>query len=106
MEKTEKLFYSIGEVSDMLGVNQSAIRYYIKEFHLKVDRNSKGNHIFREKDIEKLKEIITLTKEHGYTLSGAKEQLKSKNKKEFNKEELKSKLLEIKSKLEQIKREL
>jgi DNA-binding transcriptional MerR regulator len=109
MEKTEKLFYSIGEVSEMLELNPSAIRYYIKEFHLKVERNKKGNLMFRQKDIDKIKQILVLTKESGYTLSGAKEQLKSKKNKSLSKEEiqnLKSKLMEIRNKLEQIKKSL
>lgn len=109
MEKTEKLFYSIGEVSEMLDLNPSAIRYYIKEFHLKVDRNKKGNLMFRQKDIDKIKQILVLTKESGYTLSDAKEKLKSKKDKGLTAEEiqnLKNKLLEIRNKLEQLKKDL
>lgn len=107
MEKTEKLFYSMGEVSEMLELNPSAIRYYIKEFNLKIDRNKKGNLIFRQKDIDKIKQILVLTKESGYTLSGAKEKLKSKIDKGLSPDEaltLKNKLREIRKKLEQIKR--
>jgi len=109
MEKTEKLFYSIGEVSEMLELNPSAIRYYIKEFNLKIDRNKKGNMMFRQKDIDKIKQILVLTKESGYTLSGAKEKLKSKKEKGMTTEEIQSlkiKLMEIRNKLEQLKKEL
>lgn len=109
MEKTEKLFYSIGEVSEMLELNPSAIRYYIKEFNLKILRNKKGNLIFRQKDIDKIKQIIILTKEKGYTLNGAKEMLKSNKEKILSSEEahyLKNKLLGIKSKLEQLLKEI
>lgn len=93
----------------MLDLNPSAIRYYIKEFHLKVDRNKKGNLMFRQKDIDKIKQILVLTKESGYTLSGAKEKLKSKKDKGLTSEEiqsLKSKLLEIRNKLEQLKKDI
>jgi DNA-binding transcriptional MerR regulator len=109
VEKTEKIFYSIGEVSEMLELNPSAIRYYIKEFNLKIDRNKKGNLVFRQKDVDKIKQIVVLTKENGYTLSGAKEKLKSKKDKGLTSEEiqnLKNKLLEIRNKLEQLKKVL
>lgn len=93
----------------MLQLNPSAIRYYIKEFNLKIERNKKGNLLFREKDINKIKQIIVLTKENGYTLNGAKEILKFKKTKGLSAEEavvLKTKLLEIKEKLEQLKKEI
>ena len=43
----EKLFYSIGEVSELLQVNTSAVRYWTNEFSkfLKPKRNAKGNQL-------------------------------------------------------------
>lgn len=73
-----KLYYSIGEVADMFEVNTSLIRFWEKEFpQLKPKKNKKGNRLFTVKDIEKLNSIYTLVKEKGFTLDGAKGQLKS-----------------------------
>ncbi len=76
----QKLYYSIGEVSKMLGVNASLIRYWEKEFdHIKPRKNRKGNRLFTEKNIENLRFIYHLVKEKGYTLEGAKKILKSQS---------------------------
>lgn len=73
-----KLYYSIGEVSKMLGVNASLIRFWEKEFEiLKPKKNTKGNRSFTSQDIENLKFIYHLVKEKGYTLEGAKNMLKT-----------------------------
>ncbi|NUM32547.1 MAG: MerR family transcriptional regulator [Bacteroidetes bacterium] len=77
----EKLYYSISEVSAMLNVNASHIRFWEKEFEiLKPKKNTKGNRQFTKADIENLKLIYYLTKEKGYTLNGANEHLKTKRK--------------------------
>lgn len=73
----EKLYYSIGEVADMFGVNTSLIRFWEKEFDvLKPKKNAKGNRLFTPEDLENLKIIYHLVKERGYTLQGAREKLK------------------------------
>lgn len=76
MEGT-KLYYSIGEVAEMLQVNASLLRYWEKEFDLiRPRKNAKGDRLFTNEDIEKLKLVYNLVKEKGYTLEGAKIQLK------------------------------
>src|SRR5271154_6654529 len=76
MEAT-KLYYSIGEVAEMLQVNASLLRYWEKEFDMiRPRKNSKGDRLFTNEDIEKLKLVYHLVKEKGYTLEGAKIQLK------------------------------
>lgn len=73
----EKLYYSIGEVSEMFGVNNSLIRFWEKEFDIiQPKKNKKGNRLFTKSDIENLKIIHHLVKERGYTLQGAKDKLK------------------------------
>lgn len=77
-EKTiEKLYWSIGEVADQLNVNTSLIRYWEKEFgSLRPKRTGKGDRLFTRKDIEHLQRIQHLVKEKGFTLQGAREQLR------------------------------
>ncbi len=75
-----KLFYSIGEVADLLNVNASLIRFWEKEFDaIKPKKNAKGNRKFTPKDIEVLQRIYDLVKVKGFTLEGAKKALSSKN---------------------------
>jgi DNA-binding transcriptional MerR regulator len=74
---TEKLFYKIGEVAEMFGVNVSLIRFWEKEFNiLKPKKNKKGNRLFIKKDVDNLTIIYHLVKERGFTLEGAKQKLK------------------------------
>ena len=74
-----KLYYSIGEVAEMLQVNASLLRFWEKEFNLVVSKkNKKGNRLFSVKEIEQIKRIYHFVKVEGYTLDGAKKALKQK----------------------------
>jgi DNA-binding transcriptional MerR regulator len=78
MTKAVKIYYSIGEVSSMFDVNASLIRFWEKEFDiLKPKKNKKGNRLFTERDVKYLHMIYHLVKEKGYTLQGAKDELKN-----------------------------
>lgn len=80
-ELPEKLYYSIGEVADAFDVNPSLIRFWEKEFQIiSPKKTQSGTRKFSAKDIEKLELIYTLVKERGFTLEGAKKQLKEGNK--------------------------
>ncbi|MDA9676652.1 MerR family transcriptional regulator [Flavobacteriaceae bacterium] len=99
----EKLYYTIGEVSKAFKVNPSLIRFWEKEFEvLKPKKNSKGTRRYSSVDIENFQTIHHLVKEKGYTLEGAKEQLKILKKK-F---EVIKKLEKIKATLINIKGEI
>lgn len=104
-EKTiEKLYWSIGEVAEQLGVNTSLIRYWEKEFgNLKPKRTGKGDRLYTKKDIEQLQQIQHLVKEKGFTLQGAREQLRKADTLEvaatLDVEQLRNRLLEIRTKL-------
>src|SRR3954469_24100008 len=78
-EETQKLYYSISEVSEMFDLNASTLRFWEKEFEvLKPTKNKKGNRLFTKKDIENIARIIELVKLKGFTIQGAREQLKNK----------------------------
>lgn len=102
-----KLYYTMGEVTELFGVNASQIRFYEKEFDiLHPKKNKKGNRLFSVEDVENLKIIFHLVKEKGFTLQGAKEHLKGNKEgvKENQKvidslERLKAFLLEVKEQL-------
>lgn len=68
----KKIYYSMGEVAEMFDVRPSLIRHWESQFAcLKPHKNQKGNRMFTESDIEKLKQIYHLVKERGMTLKGA-----------------------------------
>lgn len=75
-----KLYYTIGEVAEMFNVNHSLIRFWEKEFTLiQPKKNKKGNRLFSPKDIENFNKIYQLVKIQGFTLEGAKKELKKKH---------------------------
>src|SRR5688572_24773617 len=77
-KEIQKLYYSIGEVAAMFGVNTSLIRFWEKEFDIiKPNKNKKGNRLFSPEDVENFKKIFILVKGEGHTLQGAKEKLKT-----------------------------
>jgi len=100
-----KLYYTIGEVSNMFDVNSSLIRFWEKEFTIiQPKKNKKGNRLFTIKDIENFNKIYQLVKIQGYTLDGAKNALKSKTQIEVVENEgLISRLEYIKKKLIDLK---
>ncbi|MFC6098572.1 MerR family transcriptional regulator [Olivibacter domesticus] len=73
-----KLYYTMGEVTQMFGVNASQIRFYEREFDIiQPKKNKKGNRLFTPEDIENFKIIFNLVKNKGYTLQGARDYLKT-----------------------------
>lgn len=107
-----KLYYSIGEVADIFGVNASLIRFWEKEFDaIKPKKNAKGDRKFTPKDIEIVHRIHDLVKVKGYTLDGAKNALKARSKTvteadttlDFDIHFIETKLLQIKAGLLKLK---
>lgn len=75
----ERLFYSMGEVSEMFDVRPSLLRHWEAQFGvLRPKRNKKGNRLFSPQDVENLKLIYHLVKERGMTLDGARKALRQK----------------------------
>ena len=73
----KKLYYSIGQVSEMIGLKQYVLRYWETEFpHLKPNKNSAGNRVYTPQDVENIKEIKQLLHEEKFTIKGARQHLK------------------------------
>ncbi|MBM3430975.1 MAG: MerR family transcriptional regulator [Bacteroidetes bacterium] len=84
LQQLNKLYYSIGEVSSMFGVNASLIRFWEKEFGFEIAKKTKkGNRLFTVKEIEKINKIYQLVKLDGFTIDGAKKKLGQKDKTTF-----------------------
>ncbi|HMA62495.1 MAG TPA: MerR family transcriptional regulator [bacterium] len=80
----KKLYYSIGEVSEILDVKKYVLRYWEQEFSsLSPSKNSAGNRVYKDKDIDLLKLIKYLLYEKKYTIEGADELVQRMNRKQI-----------------------
>ncbi len=101
------MFYSMGEVSEMLDVKPSLVRYWEGQFDvLKPKKNKKGNRLFSPEDVEMLKLIYHLVKERGMTLEGAKKSLKQNKTSISRDSELLERLQRVRALLEEVREEL
>lgn len=107
-KQIEKLYYTIGEVSQELDVNASLVRFWAGKFpeFIKPARNKKGNRLFTARDMANFKVIYYLVKERGMTLEGAAKRMKDNLTGEDKRVEVISRLTAIKEKLLAIGEEL
>ena len=74
----DKLYFKIGEVSQLVGVEPYVLRYWESEFPgLSPRKSSTGQRMFRRKDVEMLLNIKQLLYEKKFTIEGARKALKS-----------------------------
>ena len=107
ISELSKLYYTIGEVADMFGVSKSLIRYWESEFSiLKPHKNSKGDRRFTKQNIEQLEMIYHLVKEKGFTLDGAKKEIRSNKNSLVRRRKVLKILHEIKSGLTEMRDKL
>ena len=79
--KVKKLYYSIGEVSEMTDLKSYVLRYWETEFNqLKPPKNRAGNRTYRQKDIEVILNIKELLYKKKFTIEGARVDLQGKDK--------------------------
>jgi len=72
----EKLFFKIGEVCDLTGVQAHVLRYWESEFPmLAPQKNRAGQRTYRKRDVEMALRIKELLYEDQYTIAGAKKKL-------------------------------
>ncbi|MDX1618194.1 MAG: MerR family transcriptional regulator [Balneolaceae bacterium] len=77
----KKLYYSIGEVSDITSVDAHVLRYWETVFKdLKPKKNNAGNRIYKEKDIDVILKIRELVQEKKYSTEGAQQVLEKDKK--------------------------
>jgi len=105
--KSEKHYYSIGEVATQFGLAPSTLRFWEKEFDtIKPFKNKKGDRFYTQEDIDHLSLINHLVKERGMTLKGAKIKIKENKKETENTFEIVQKLQQIRSYLLEIRETL
>ncbi|MEG1573981.1 MAG: MerR family transcriptional regulator [Bacteroidales bacterium] len=96
----QKQFYSIGEVSKIVGTNETTLRFWEKEFNeINPRRSSRGVRFYSNDDLKTIKLIHHLIKEKGLTLDGTRKRLKNNRSKESNTLEILNRLQELRTDL-------
>ncbi|BDC34303.1 hypothetical protein Noda2021_02610 [Candidatus Dependentiae bacterium Noda2021] len=76
--KMQRRQFRIGELAKQLNVEKYVVRFWEKEFNFKSTRSAGKQRFYNEKDLETFLYIKELLYEKGYTITGAKKQLKDK----------------------------
>src|SRR5215472_5211850 len=80
-EIPDKLYFKIGEVSELLGVEPYVLRYWETEFPiLSPKKSGTGHRLYRRKDVELLLRIKHLLYERKFTIEGARQSLQAEAK--------------------------
>jgi DNA-binding transcriptional MerR regulator len=80
-EIPDKLYFKIGEVSELLGVEPYVLRYWESEFPaLSPKKSGTGHRLYRRKDVELLLRIKHLLYERRFTIEGARQALQAEAK--------------------------
>lgn len=76
-ELPAKLYYRIGEVSGIVGVEPHVLRYWETEFKsVRPQKSAKGQRIYSRRDVETLLKVKDLLYAHRFTIAGAKRKLR------------------------------
>ena len=105
-KEIEKVYYTIGEVAKLFHVRTSNIRYWTKEFNLKVRTTRKGDRLYTPDQVKEIRTIYHLVKDRRFTISGAKAKLKQSKKVSVESVDLKDSLLQLRNKLVQLRNSL
>jgi len=77
----DKLYFRIGEVARLCNLETYVLRFWESEFpQLKPVKSSSGQRMYRQRDVEHVLRIKKLLYEEGFTIAGARQQLKAESK--------------------------
>lgn len=103
----EKIYHSISEVSEMLDISLSNLRFWEKEFtQLSPKRNDKGTRFYTADDIQLIKQIQHLVNDRKLTLEGAKRMLSDKKDQVAKQQEIVERLKTVRNELIGISKQL
>ena len=107
-DKELKLYYSIKEVAQQLGVNESTLRYWEKEFPQLKPKTQTLNKVrqYTAEDMELLKTIYNLVKVRGFKLAAARKMLNENRRGADRSSEVLETLISVRSQLQELKRQL
>src|ERR1700683_1105875 len=71
-----KLYFRIGEVASLVGVEPHVLRYWEREFRsIRPTKSAKGQRVYSRRDVENLMRVRDLLYADGFTIAGAKKKL-------------------------------
>ena len=108
LNKNLKLYYSIKEVAEMFGLNESTLRYWETEFPYLKPKTITTNKVrqYSEKDIEQIRLIHNLVKVRGFKLAAAKKVINANRDGADRRAEVLDTLIGLRDDLQALKREL
>lgn len=108
LNKNLKLYYSISEVAEMFGLNESTLRYWEQEFPYLKPKTKGPSKVrqYTEKDIEQIRLIHNLVKVRGFKLAAAKKIINSNRSGADRTADVLSRLTAIRDELTAMKRQL
>lgn len=87
----EKLYYSIGEVSDIVDQEPHVLRYWEQEFDvLSPRKNRAGRRVYTEEDIATVERIRRLLRDEKYTIAGARQAIQKNSAREEVRDDLRA----------------
>jgi DNA-binding transcriptional MerR regulator len=73
---SSKLYFRIGEVAELVGVEPHVLRYWEREFRsIRPTKSAKGQRVYSRRDVENLLRVRELLYQEGFTIAGAKKRL-------------------------------
>ena len=108
LNKNLKLYYSIKEVAEMFGLNESTLRYWETEFPYLKPKTAGPNKVrqYSEKDIEQIRLIHNLVKVRGFKLAAARKVINSNRDGAERKAEVLSCLIDMRNELQLLKKQI
>lgn len=107
LDKNLKLYYSIKEVAEMIGVSEPTLRYWETEFpHLKPRTTGNKVRQYTEKDIEDIKIIYNLIKVRGFKIAAARKMISSNRQGVDTSSKVLEKLIAVREELKELKTQL
>jgi DNA-binding transcriptional MerR regulator len=108
----EKIYFKIGEVSQIVGVEPYVLRYWETEFDLLKPSKAPSKHrLYKKRDVELLLDIKRLLYTEGFTIEGARKKLREVKKEEkdqlklpLTEQKYKSALIKVKKDLEALRK--
>jgi DNA-binding transcriptional MerR regulator len=71
-----KLYFRIGEVAELVGVEPHVLRYWEREFRtIRPTKSAKGQRVYSRRDVENLMRVRELLYREGFTIAGARKRL-------------------------------
>jgi DNA-binding transcriptional MerR regulator len=103
-QQPSKLFYRIGEVSRLTGLEQHVLRFWETEFpQIKPNKGRTGQRLYTKRDLDTILQIKQLLYKEGFTIAGARKKLNNREEQDTSDAVIESVKKELREILEMLK---